>query len=152
MSKTRLRDHIAVSCPIAEAQSRLETFFAKNRGSDGVTHLGLRVPLGGIADGLALEHEANVEARRGRDDQNLNDLIRIRWQPEGGGPYPSFEGTLVTWAEHDPTETFIELDGTYTPPLGAGGEAFDASLGRAIAHRTARAFLEDVGRAISDAP
>jgi hypothetical protein len=151
MSTTRLRDRIAVSCPIAEAQSRLEAFFAKSRGVDGVTRVGLRVPLGGIAEGLALEHEAKVEARLARDDQNLNDLIRITWRPEDGGPYPTFEGTLVTWAEHDPAETFLELDGWYAPPLGAGGEAFDAVIGRQIARRTARAFLDDIRRAIADA-
>lgn len=153
MTTARVRDRVSVACPIAEADSRLDAFFAGNRGHDGITHLALRVPLGGIvaSSGLALDHEVAVTARRTRDDQNLNDLIRIGWKPEGGGPYPSFEGTLVTWAEDDASRTFVELDGTYAPPLGAGGEAFNAAIGRAIAQSTAHALLRDIARAIADA-
>lgn len=152
MSKTHLRDHIAVACAAGEAESRLEAFFARHRDRDGVTHLTLRVPMDPIAGfkGLALDHRVRVRARRARDDQNLNDLIRIAWEPEGEGPYPSFDGTLVTWAEHDPDRTLVEIDGTYEPPLGVGGEAFDATVGHAIAKRTARALLEDIANAISE--
>ena len=150
MSKRRLRDHIAVACPAGEADSRLESFFAGSRDADGVAHLALKVPLEGVPgfSGLALEHAVRVRAWRDRDDQNLNDLIRITWEPEGGGPYPAFEGTLATWRETDPPRTFIELDGTYEPPMGIAGETFDAAMGHAIAHRTVRALLDDLGRAI----
>ena len=152
MSTTHLRDHIAVTSPVAQTELRLESFFARNRDGDGTTHLTLRVPMDPVAGfaGLALEHGVRVRARRDRDDQNLNDLIRIAWEPEGDGPYPKFEGTLVTWAEHDPARTFLELDGTYEPPMSAAGEAFDATVGHAIAQRTARALLQDLGRAISE--
>lgn len=151
MSRTRLRDHIAVACSVSDADSRLESFFARGRNDDGITHLTLRVPLVSVAgfSGLALEHGVRVRAWRDRDDQNLNDLIRIRWEPQGGGPYPAFEGTLVTWGESDPQRTFIELDGTYEPPIGAGGETFDAAVGHAIARRTARALLDDIARELA---
>jgi len=150
MSTTHLKEHVAVGCPIERAQARIEEFFAQRRGADGVARLTLRVPLddAGALSGLALEHAVAVRARRDRDEQNLNDLVRIDWEAEGGGPYPRFEGTLVTWAEHDPNETFVEIEGAYTPPLGMAGELFDAAVGRAIAQRTARALLGDLGRAI----
>ena len=112
------------------------------------------MPLDGVAgfSGLALEHAVRVRAWRDRDDQNLNDLIRITWEPEGGGAYPAFRGTLATWGETDPPQTFIEIDGTYEPPMGVAGEAFDAAVGRAIAQRTVRAFLDDLGRAMAATP
>lgn len=152
MSMTRVRERIAVGCPIAEAQSRLEAYFAKRRDPDGKTRLPLRIPLDGSAllKGLALEHDVAVVASRGRDEQNLNDVIKIVWEPEGGGAFPKFDGTLVVWAEHDPKESFIELDGTYTPPGGTSGEAFDETIGRAIARRTAHVLLSDIARAIAD--
>ena len=151
MSTTRIRDHISVRCHVDEVQRRLERYFRQRENSAGVAHLRLRVPLHGLPGlkGLALEHGVRVIARRERDEQNLNDLIRISWEPEGDGPFPRFAGTLVTWAEHNPTRSFIEIDGTYTPPLGVPGEAFDEAVGHAIATRTVRAFLEDVARDIS---
>ena len=154
MSSTRLKEHVAVACPIDRAQAGIEAFFARRSGADGVAHLTLRVPLDGIGapSGLALERAVTVRARRDRDAQNLNDLVRIEWEADGGGPYPRFEGTLVAWVEHDPNETFVELDGTYVPPLGVAGELFDAALGRAMARRTARALLDDIGRALASPP
>lgn len=147
MSMSKVRDRIAVRCPIAETQSRLESYFAERRGADGVT----RLPLRGIAglEGLALGHDVAVVAQRARDDQNLNDLIRVSWKPEGGGPYPTFSGTLLAWAEHDPRHSFVELEGNYAPPLGVAGEVFDEALGHAIAHRTAHMLLRDIADAIA---
>ena len=152
MTVKRVRESIAVRCPIDAAQSRLEAYFAQRRDSDGKTRLPLRVTLDGrgLLHGLALEHDVNVTAYTDRDDQNLNDLIRISWAPDGGGPFPTFTGTLVVWAEHDPRRSFIELDGTYSPPGGTGGEAFDDAVGHAIARRTARELLDDIARAIGD--
>jgi hypothetical protein len=149
---TRVRDHIPVLCHIDEVQARLKRYFAKHEDSAGVAHLHLRIPLDGLPalEGLGLEHDVRVIARKDRDDQNLNDLLRISWEPEGGGPYPGFSGTLVAWAEHDPKQSFIEIDGTYTPPLGVAGEAFDEALGHTIATRTMHALLEDIARVVSD--
>jgi hypothetical protein len=150
--RTRVRAHVPVRCHVDEVESRLQRYFAQHEDSAGVAHLHLRVPLDGMPalKGLALEHAVRVIARKGRDDQNLNDLIRIAWEPEGEAPYPAFTGTLLTWAEHDPKQSFIEIDGTYTPPLGVAGEAFDEAVGHSVATRTAQTLLEDIARAISD--
>ncbi len=154
MSTTRLRYHTTVAGRVADADARLESFFARARDANGIAHLALRVPLEGVAgfSGLSLQHGVRVRAWRDRDDQNLNDVTRIKWEPEGGGPYPAFEGTLVTWGETDPLRTFIELDGTYEPPLGVAGETFDAALGHVLAQRTARALLDDIAHALSASP
>jgi hypothetical protein len=148
MSTTKLRDRVAVECPIADVQPRLQAYFARRRDADGITRLSLRVPLDPVGAGLALEREVSVVAQRGRDDQNLNDLIRIRWEPVEPGPFPAFNGTLVTWAEHDPSLSYVELDGTYDVPLGVAGEVFDEVIGHALAQRTAHALLLELARAI----
>ncbi len=150
---SRLRDHVRTRCPAAEADARLESYFANHRGADGVTRLHLRVPLHGVGPlpSVDLERQIIVTAVRTRDDENLNELIRIHWEPAGGGPFPSFSGTLLSWGENDPGhESFIELDGSYDPPLGSAGEVFDEALGHEIARRTARALLEELASAIAD--
>ena len=143
-----LRDQVAVARSVDDAQSRLESYFASLRGRDGVARMRLRVPL--IADGVALslDRDVYVEAKRARDDDNLNDLIRISWKPEGSVVFPAFEGTLVVWSENDPRTSFIELDGGYKAPFGASGQAFDAVIGHRMAQQTARQLLNDLKMAL----
>jgi len=64
----------------------------------------------------------------------------IAWEPKGGGPFPSFEGTLTSAQE---TSEFarLEIDGQYTPPLGPIGSVFDTALGKKIASATAQELL-----------
>jgi len=147
--KRRLRDTISLECPVPEADSRIAAFLDGHRDRDGITRFALRVPLDGIGPlhGLALEREVRVDAHRDRDDQNLNDLVRISWKPDGDLAFPAFEGTLVTWSADDPMRSFVELDGWYEPPFGDAGELFDEAVGHAIAQRTARALLDDMAAA-----
>jgi hypothetical protein len=146
-----LHDQTSVECPVAETQSRLEAYFASLRAADGVVRLRLRVPMScsPTSPGLSLDREVRVEARRARDESNLNDVIRIAWTPEGSVVFPKFEGTLVVLGGEDPNLSYIELDGTYVPPLGTAGEVFDAAIGHQIAQSTARQFLKDLKRASS---
>jgi hypothetical protein len=108
----------------------------------------LRVPVKGTSQGVFLDREVRIEAWRDRDDQNLNDLIRIRWTSEGSVVFPKFAGTLVVWGEGDADLSFIELDGDYKPPLGLAGELFDETIGHRIAQSTARELLKDLKRGI----
>jgi hypothetical protein len=151
MSTNRVRAKIAVDCPIAEAQKRLLAFFDARRVNGGPARVELRVPLEGIVSDpqLALWRDVEVTTRRARDDENLNDLVRIQWKPVDDGPYPTFRGALITWAEHDPQRSYLELDGSYDPPLGVAGAAFDEIVGHEIAKRTAQALLDDIARAMS---
>lgn len=149
---TRLRDHVAARCPASEADARLQKYFAANREADEGARLRLRAPLRGGPQlpNVDLSRDVIVTITRGRDDENINDVLRIHWEPADGGPFPTFDGTLVTWGEDKPeTQSFIELDGNYEPPFGAAGAAFDAAIGHEIARRTAHALLRDLADAIS---
>lgn len=139
--------------PVARLQAGLEEYFERMRQPDGSARLTLRVPLDDVKalEGLSLSHDVVAVVRKGRDEQNLNDVMHIRWSPAGGGPYPSFSGTLATWTDGDAAQSAIELDGTYEPPLGEAGYAFDEAIGRTIAHRTARALLEDLAAGVGRA-
>jgi hypothetical protein len=140
-----LRERIAVEVPVESAEAGLIAFFDAREDANGVTRMRLRVPMDGA---IALEREVRIEARETRDDQNLNNVMRIAWQPEGTVMFPRFEGTLVVWGEDDPQRSFVELSGHYTPPLGAAGQIFDEAIGYRIAQATAQQFLGDIKREI----
>lgn len=145
----RLREKIAIARSAADTQSGIEAYVASLRGEDGASHLHLRLPVNAVgALGLSLDREVRVEAQRGRDDENLNDVIRIHWSVPDTGLFPTFDGVLVVWAQTDGKGSFVELDGQYKPPLGAPGEAFDDLIGHGIAQLTAREFLADLKRAV----
>ena len=148
----RLRDTTPVSGSVERTQAELERFLLSLRGGNGVARLRLRVPMDGIFFGISLDRDVRIEAHRTRDAENLNDVIRIAWTPEGTMVFPSFEGTLIVWSEGDPNLSYIELDGSYKPPLGTAGQVFDATIGQSIAHATAREFLKDLKAAIESAP
>ncbi len=143
---TELREQAPVQCTAAEAEAGLSAFFAARQGADGVTRMRLRVPMDGGS--ISLEREVRVEARIGRTEDNLNNVVRIAWQPEGSVIFPNFEGVLVAWGEDDPQQSFLELRGHYAPPLGAAGQLFDELIGYKIAQATAREFLRDIKRDI----
>ena len=139
---TRLREIANVSMGCAECDRHLQQYFVSS-DADRRIRMPLRVSLRdfGLPDALAVERDVEVCVYKTRDEQNLNDEFAVTWEPADGGPYPSFSGRLRVWGEDDPNESFIELDGSYQPPLGALGVVFDATVGRSIAERTARDFL-----------
>ncbi len=148
---TRLRETIAIDRPADQAQEALERFFAALTGKAGP--LRLRVPFDGATAnyGIYFDRDVLVEARRARDEGNLNDVVSIKWFPEGTAVLPSFSGTLIACGEEDPSRSYIELDGSYTPPLGSAGQVFDATIGHRIAQATARELLSDIKTAIERA-
>jgi hypothetical protein len=146
----RLRDTISIHSSVAEAESRIESYLSSLRDGNGVARIRLRVPvdLSSRSLGLNIDREVRIEARRTKDDQNLNDIIRITWNPEGRTVFPVFSGSLVVWGEEDPRKSYVELDGTYEPPFDGAGLALDAMIGHRIALSTAHEFLKDIKRAI----
>ena len=145
---TRLRETIPIERPADQAQEALERFFAPLTGKAGP--LRLRVPFDGATAnyGIYFDRDVLVEAHRARDEGNLNDVVSIKWVPEGTAALPSFSGTLTVCGEEDPARSHIELDGSYAPPFGAAGQVFDAAIGHHIAQATARELLSDIKTAI----
>jgi len=152
-SMTRLRTNLPVNGPLPEVEAILRRYAHQLCGEAGSATMTLRVPLDelGIPGGLALERNVVLQISTTRDDAGLNDILAIAWSPVGGGPFPSFSGTLMAWEEDERTSS-IGLDGSYEPPLGAAGRLFDAAAGRRIARATALEFLGKIREVVETDP
>lgn len=79
---------------------------------------------------------------------NYTSRYRIAWdagRTARGIPTPGFTGTLTLGAGEDYGETELRLEGSYDPPGGVAGRAFDELIGRRIAHATLSALLGGIG-------
>ncbi len=57
--------------------------------------------------------------------------------------FPRMVATLAVFPL-TPTETQVEIDGQYSPPLGKLGEVFDIAVGHRLAEASATRFVQDV--------
>jgi len=97
----------------------------------------------GIGTNLGVERDvmvAFVPMRGAKGAQQLHDEVEFTWEPTGGGPFPTFCGTLRMHPEGSRTE--LVLSGEYQPPGGKLGDAFDAVIGKRVAEATAQTLLE----------
>src|SRR5271154_6355394 len=91
--------------------------------------LKLSVPLAtlgfGANLGIARDVDVKFVAVHGhKGERILHDELQFVWEPEGGGPFPTFTGSIKMQPLGNDSE--IALSGEYQPPLGIVGEAFDA--------------------------
>ena len=135
-----------VDCPPAEVEAYLERFLHGLASEDGSLVVELRAPASalGIPAQLAFEKRVIARLTYDRDADELNRIIGLSWEPEGGGPYPSFSGTIVADAAPEGEGSVVSIVGRYTPPGGLAGSLFDALLGRHVARATIRELLERV--------
>jgi hypothetical protein len=143
---TRLLAHEHVRCPSGLLDRYVASYLESQRRADGTVHLKLGVPSRTLDHvGLSLEREVIAQVAFGPDPSGLNRVLNIGWEPEGGGPYPSFSGMLnaepIDGSEDD---SLLVLDGSYEPPGGGPGRVFDEAIGFSIARSSARALLEQL--------
>jgi hypothetical protein len=143
-----LRDEIYVNCPPAQAHLHLDAFFREHAEAEasndkGSIHLALRVPLQvpGLKTALSLQRSVRATVTRIRSASDSSDTLAVIWEALGGGPFPRFEGTIAVKGDEDYNSFRLVLAGTYAPPLGVAGGAFDAVIGRWLAIGTARDLL-----------
>jgi hypothetical protein len=127
-----IHDRILVECPLEQAADLLAARFRP-----GVSAMTIQVPLADVA--LAREIEVSFTPH---PERSRYRMMNLAWVPKGGGPYPTFAGTLAF--EPAPPHTNLALDGAYEPPGGIVGKAFDAVVGRRIAAAAVRALLETI--------
>ncbi|HTX03484.1 MAG TPA: hypothetical protein VMD07_07370 [Candidatus Acidoferrales bacterium] len=107
--------------------------------------LKLSVSLAKLGFGANLGIDRDVEVKfvpvhGHKGERILHDELQFVWEPAGGGPFPTFTGSLRMHPLGLHTE--IVLSGEYKPPFGVVGEAFDAVIGKRIAEATAQALLD----------
>ena len=95
-----------------------------------------------------LGKEVSMQFAVAHDPMHFDEPWDISWEPEAGGIYPSFHGSLSIRASDTYESSRLELHGSYEPPLGAIGKAFDNVLGKRIAEATGARFLDEIGGAM----
>jgi hypothetical protein len=125
----------------------LMIFSRRTRGS----HCVFPIQIPGLHMGLLMQREVSALLRRAPAEGDAYDAFTVHWEAVGGGPFPRFEGTVEVKGDEDYDSFLLVLSGSYDPPLGALGEAFDAVVGRWIAIATARDLLERIRETVEAA-
>ncbi|MEO9169764.1 MAG: hypothetical protein ABI282_06460 [Candidatus Baltobacteraceae bacterium] len=136
-----------LACPYHRARLYLESSLKGLAESGQPQVVQLTVPVAS-STGAALEKDVVITYGVATDPMKFDEPWKMHWGPKDGGPYPEFDGTLTIRADEEYTSCWLELRGSYEPPLGAVGAAFDAVLGSRIASSTARGFLQKIGSAM----
>ena len=146
-----LSERTLVHCSVNQAAGHLARYFKARGNSDGdVARLSLRaeVPVPGSTETLKLERTAIATLVPRHKPGEMLPHYAVTWAPEHAGPYPTFNGDLAIESGEDYHSFYLVLNGTYEPPLGSLGAAFDAVLGRRIAQTTARNLLAVIADSI----
>jgi hypothetical protein len=144
-----LLQRLYVGCPVSRATDRLNGFF-RERAGDGAWEAGkpirvaLRAPISlpSLRTNLILQHDV-IATLRHLPQTWGNDCFDVGWEPSGGG-FPRFSGTLSLENNEEFDSFTLMLKGSYDPPVGPSGQAFDAALGHRIAIATARDLLSRI--------
>ena len=134
--------------PYSRARHSLEQALASLADNRQTQTLTLSVPLGNDKTASSLQKDVIVSYARSADPKHFDQPWTIHWKPTPGGVYPDFDGVLAVRAADTHSNCFLELEGSYTPPLGRIGAAFDAALGSRIATATGAQLLATIGDAM----
>jgi hypothetical protein len=146
VSTSRVAVERVVRCPFSVAHDYAEDFFA-----DAAQGVELHVPLRDLAPtrGGHLRRPVRLIAERIPDEHErgrAHDALEIDWTA-GTRFFPDFRGHLRLRIDSVET-TRLTLEGTYEPPFGRFGLAFDLVIGRRIARATMRDLLARLGDAM----
>ena len=139
---THLSERHFIACPYGLAKIFLQAELTPVQGEvlEWTLHVAPPSPRG-----IDIAKDVEVTVSHAIDPMHFDEPWNVAWKPHGGGPYPSFAGTLTVRADEDWNVSAIELTGQYEPPLGVVGKAFDLLLGAHLATTTAEALLRDLG-------
>jgi hypothetical protein len=146
-----LSERTLVHCSVNQAASHLIHYFQARGNADGdVARLSLRaeVPLPGSPGAMRFERTAIATITARNTPGGILPHYGVTWAPEHAGPYPTFSGDLAIESGDDYDSFYLVLKGSYEPPLGAVGAAFDAVVGHRIAEMTARNLIATIADSI----
>jgi hypothetical protein len=137
---SHLSEHRVVQCPYHLAKRYLGDEVRDLATSRKQSHLTLILSM----PGLELVKGVLVTFGPSADPMHFDEPWHIHWKPQAG-PYPEFDGELTVRADETYESARLELTGSYRPPGGALGAAFDWAAGSRIASATAGALLARLG-------
>jgi hypothetical protein len=105
----------------------------------------LKVDLGGIEIGVNVRpHVVRIGDQEGVAGLSPVTCVQFSWEAaRTPALFPLMRAELSLWPLSS-TETQIEIEGAYEPPLGTLGNAIDAVVGHRIAEASVHRFLDDV--------
>jgi hypothetical protein len=105
----------------------------------------LRIEIGPVELGAEVDIVVReIEERRGGKGQGSITTMKLELSASHSPElFPKLEATLAIYPL-TPTETQIDLQGTYAVPLGPLGNAVDAVVGHRLAHASVNRFVTDV--------
>jgi hypothetical protein len=101
------------------------------------------------AGGFEVSVDVRTHVQSMKDEAGVAGLspvtrIALGWEAlHATGLFPVMNAELSLWPLTS-SETQLELDGAYQPPLGLVGSAVDAAIGHRIAEATVHRFLDDL--------
>lgn len=142
-----IRERRCTNVPFAQAPEYLDQY-VHDVMSDGGGRIVLSVvvPLErlGIDRRIEVSRMVSVRFAKPDDPELAAQLVGVSWEPDKGGPYPQFSGSIRLDPDEDPARCCIALEGEYDPPFGIIGDAFDAVVGKHIARTTVRNLLDEI--------
>ena len=135
---SQISERRVVACPYNLAQGYLAHIIGAKVTSPSTLTLTLSLPGAELAQEVVVTYSAAI------DPMHFDQPWSMRWKPKAG-PYPEFDGELTVRADETYASSQLELQGSYRPPGGVAGAAFDAAIGNRIARATAQALLERFG-------
>jgi len=148
--KSELRQKTLVSCPTAQAAKRVEAFvksYGVVEGDTATIPFGFELLTTKGGGELHVAHSISLCVSIESKPAETNAVFKVDWKPSNSGLYPSFDGHLAI-EDEDYDSFWLELHGTYRPPLGMLGSVFDAIAGKRIAAQSARDFLAKMASSI----
>jgi hypothetical protein len=143
---TAVQERLYVEAPYVQTVGVFERRLGIAPGTDhGECMLTLGFPVGKDHE---IARTVTAKTQRLAGAANYTSRYRVAWdagRTARGIPTPAFEGTLTIAAGEDYDETALEIAGSYDPPGGPAGQAFDELLGRRVMHATMSALLAGVG-------
>jgi hypothetical protein len=105
----------------------------------------LRVGVGSVEVGVRISiHVHGVREEEGVAGLSPVTRVKLGWEAATApGFFPLMSAELSAWPL-SASETQLEIEGLYEPPLGVVGTAIDAAVGHRIAEASVHRFLEDI--------
>lgn len=108
---------------------------------------GLHVNVAGLKIGAEIDLKvAGIAEDTGETHAEKALHVDLEWEAaQAPRLFPLMRGRLSAWPL-SATETQLDFDGRYQPPLGALGTALDAMVGHRIAEASVHRFITDVAK------
>jgi hypothetical protein len=138
---TSISERALIHAPLGAADGLLAGFFAAHPAR---TDTGARL----IFHAGNIETPAIVLVAAAHMPGDMTPRYTVHWESDGHTGFPVFEGVLTVDADEDYDAFWLRITGTYRPPAGIIGAAFDAVIGNRLAAETAHNLLAEIRDAV----